>query len=372
MRVLHVIATGQRRGAEIFASDLVRALDDMGVAQRVAVIRGSGSVAVQFDAPVSVLPSNGLALPGLRVRLRTLRAIARLIRTWVPDVVQAHGGEALKYAVVASVGTSTSIVYRRIGTAPTWLLNGPRRVAYGRLMGRAARVVAVAEAVRREAMESFRIPEARIVTIPNGVDLERLEPTRTRDDVRTDLGISRDAPVILSLGALTWEKDPLAQLEITRQVLAERHDIVHVVVGDGPMRETVRHAVRDLDGSVLMLGARDDVPDLLAASDVLLFASRSDGMEGMPASLIEAGVAGVPVAAYAVAGVEEIVTDGTTGLLARPGDQGGLARRIVDLLADGERRSTIGEAARERCRARFDIRVVAPRYLSVYEEVSAS
>jgi glycosyltransferase involved in cell wall biosynthesis len=90
------------------------------------------------------------------------------------------------------------------------------------------------------------------------------------------------------------------------------------------------------------------------------------------ASIIEAGVAGVPVAAYAVAGVEEVVTDGTTGLLARPGDQGGLTRRVVDLLADGARRRAIGEAAQERCGARFDIRSVTPRYRSVYEEVAAS
>ena len=71
-----------------------------------------------------------------------------------------------------------------------------------------------------------------------------------------------------------------------------------------------------LRGRCLVLGERSDVGDLFAASDVFLFASRPDGMEGMPAAVIEAGMAGVPVAGYSIAGVPEVVEHGLTGLLA--------------------------------------------------------
>jgi glycosyltransferase involved in cell wall biosynthesis len=115
-----------------------------------------------------------------------------------------------------------------------------------------------------------------------------------------------------------------------------------------------------------MLGSRSDVADLLAASDALLLASRS---EGMPGCVIEAGMAGLPVVSYAVAGVPEVVVDGMTGFTVAPGDLHTLAHRIATLLGDPDLRSRLGEAARDRCERTFGISAIASRYLAVYEEV---
>jgi glycosyltransferase involved in cell wall biosynthesis len=370
MRVLHVVATGQRRGAEIFTADLVGALDDAGVDQRVAVLRAGGGLAIRYRAPTTPLGGAARGMPGMRMGLSGLRALRRLIRQWDPDVVQAHGGEALKHAILAA-GARVPVVYRRIGSTPRSIARGPRRGAYRLLMRRAARVVAVAEAVREETIEVFRLPPAQVVTIPNGVDARRLAATRGRAAARQALGIPADAEVVLSLGALTWEKDPLVHVEVAGRVLAERPGAWHLMVGDGPLRGDVQAAIgqNGTSGRVRLLGARGDVGDLLAASDVLLFASCS---EGMPATVIEAGIAGVPVAGYAVAGVSEVVESGTTGLLAPSGDVQRLRGHVMDLLADAGRRGAMGAAARERCLARFDIAAVAPRYLEVYRAVAVA
>jgi glycosyltransferase involved in cell wall biosynthesis len=90
----------------------------------------------------------------------------------------------------------------------------------------------------------------------------------------------------------------------------------------------------------------------------------------MPACVIEAGMVGLPVAAYALSGVPEVVVDGETGRLASPGDVRALAAALRELLHDDEQRRRMGEAASDRCRERFDIEVVAPRYLDVYEQVA--
>src|SRR4030095_10598744 len=82
-------------------------------------------------------------------------------------------------------------------------------------------------------------------------------------------------------------------------------------------------------GRAVVLGSREDVGDLLAASDLMVFASRT---EGMPASLIEAGMAGLPVAATTLPGVPEVVVDGTTGLLVPPGDREELRGAVERLL----------------------------------------
>ena len=370
MRVLHVVASGQRRGAETFAADLVGALAEDGVTQHVAVLRPMDGSGVRFPADTSVLGGDGWRAPGVRVEVGALRRLRATLDGWAPDIVQAHGGEPLKYAVLAAGGRPYRVVYRRIGSATPWIAGRAQRLAYGWMMRRALRVVAVAETVRRETIEVFRLPSRHVVTIPNAVDARRLEPSADRAAIRARLGIPPDAVVVLSLGALSWEKDPLAQIRATAPALARQRHAIHLLAGDGPLRGQVEAAVAEQgpQGRIRLLGSRADVADLLEASDLLLFASRT---EGMPASLIEAGMAGLAVGGYAVAGAAEVVEAGVTGMLVPPGDIDRLSAAVTALMDDGARRATMGQAARARCRTSFEIRAIAPRYQRLYHELAA-
>ena len=365
MRVLHVISSNQRRGAEMFASQLIEFLNETTVTQRVAVLNGSENSPLSYQSPTEIWKSDGWMFPGLRTDARTLLRLRKLISSWSPDLIQAHGGEALKYALFAGHGRNTRVIYRKIGTIAPWAERGPRRIAYAVLMRRAACVVTTAEALRKETIGLFGVAPHKVVTIPRGVDPRGVEPIKGRERTRRSLGISETARVILSLGALTWEKDPVAHIELVARVSSQEPEVVHIVAGDGPLRVQVEEAARarGLDGRVLHLGVRSDVGDLLAASDVMLLASRA---EGMPGVVIEAGMAGLPVVAYAVAGVPEVVANGVTGLLAAPGDLDSLTEFTLRLLRDEATRCTMGAAARERCRSQFDARNVAPRYIALY------
>jgi glycosyltransferase involved in cell wall biosynthesis len=369
VRILHLIATGQRRGAEVFASDLVAALDAQDLHQRVAVLHGAPPWAVGFGAPVTGLRADRHPLPVSPLQAGALRALRRLLREWRPDLIQAHGGEPLKYAVAAA-SRRPPIVYRRIGSV-SWVSTGPKRAFYARLVRRAARVVAVAGSVRAETIDAFGLPPQQVVTIPNGVDPRRLEPTRGRDATRAALGVPSRATVVLSLGALSWEKDPLGHLAATAPLLRRRPGAVHLFAGDGPLRADLQAAAgrEGLKDRVLVLGSRDDVGDVLAASDLLLFASRT---EGMPASIIEAGMRGLPVAGIALTGVPEVVEDGVTGLLVPPGDHDGVRTAVGRLLDDPWLRASMGDAARVRCRDRYGIAAVAAAYRAVYEELAGA
>jgi glycosyltransferase involved in cell wall biosynthesis len=359
-RVLHVVATAQRRGAEVFAADLVAALPE--VDQQVAVLRGPWEI--EFGARTTRLPP-GPAVPGLRVHPAAIRALRSLVGLWRPDVIQAHGGEPFKHAVPAARGTP--VVYRRIGWADPRAARGARRAVYAVLMRRAARVIAVAEAVRAETVETFGVPGDRVATIPVGVDPSRVQPLAGRAATRRGLRIPPDAPVVLSLGSLTPEKDPLGHLEVVNRARKRVQGIAHLMVGGGPLRPDVERAAGPATGGVLVLGSRADVGDLYAASDVVLLASRS---EGMPAVVIEAGMAGLPVAAYGVAGVPEVVGDGVTGLVATPGDAEALSGHLARLLSDPALRRSLGRAARERCLAENEIGIVAGRYAELYRSLA--
>lgn len=369
MKVLHVVASSERRGAEVFASALVASLGPE-VDQRVAVLHSRRGHRVSFSAPTTEIVT-GMHLPGIRMSAAGVWNLKRAIASYGPDVIQAHGGEPLKYAMAAASGNGRRIVYRRIGDSLQFQGSLLRVRAYAGLMKRSARVVAVAETLRTELVERFGLAPSQVVTIPNGVDLSVAEPSRSRTEVRDALGISQDAQVVLSLGALTWEKDPLGHIQIVEHAAAERPRLVHVLAGDGPLRAELQAEVdrRGLKDRTLVLGSRDDVADLLAASDVMLLASRT---EGMPASVIEAGAAGLPVVGYALSGVPDVVVDGESGSLVREGDAGALSRALGELLDDEGERTRMGRFARERCRARFDIRAVAPRYLRLYREVSVT
>jgi glycosyltransferase involved in cell wall biosynthesis len=365
IRVLHVVATGDRRGAEVFAGDLVGALQGT-VEQRVAVMRTNGSVAVPYRAPVDVVGSYGWQVPGIRLDTAAVRALRRLASDWEPDVVQVHGGEPLKHALFARI--AAPVVYRKIGLAAARATRPLFRLGHTRLMQRTARIVAVADSVRREAIETFGAPEDRVVTIPNAVDVTRLFDGASPEGLRADLGIPPSAPVVLSLGALTWEKDPLTHVAVAERTLSRLPEAHHVIAGDGPLKASAIRAAHEagLSGRVHLVGSRGDAASLLRLADVLLLASRT---EGMPGCVIEGGLLGTPTVAFDVAGVREVISDGKTGLLASPGDVDGLAEWLSRLLTDGETRARLGRGAAERAKS-FTIDRVAPRYASLYEEVA--
>jgi glycosyltransferase involved in cell wall biosynthesis len=372
MRILHLVATGQRRGAEVFTADLVAALDAPDLCQRVAVLRGGPPFEVPFGAPVTAVGGRRPGPRRLPLQPGTVWTLRRLVADWRPDLITAHGGEPLKYAVLAAARRRPPIVYRRIGSASGWLSGGPRKLLYGQLMRRADRIVTVADAVRNETLAAFRIPDGRVLTIPNGVDPRRLEPRRGREATRAALGIAPEATVVLSLGALRPEKDPLGHLAVTAPLLRRRPEVVHLFVGGGPLEGELSSAIRDqgLDRQARVLGSRGDVGDLLAASDLLLFASRAVGSnEGMPACVIEAGLRALPVVGVGLTGVPEVVADGLTGLLAPPGDHERLRAAVDRLLADRPLRSAMGRAAQARCRERYGISGVAGAYRHLYREL---
>lgn len=370
MRVLHVVASADRRGAETFAADLVTVLNHTGVEQSVAVLKQARELPVSFQAPVEVLGDGGWRVPGLRMEIGAVRNLKSLIRRYRPDVIQAHGGDTLKYSVVCA-DPQVPVVYRSIGLAPPWVLRGARAAVYRGLLRKAARIVAVAETIRRQAMDVFGVSAHRVVHIPNGIDARRMRASRPGHVVRGELGLGPTDRVVLSLGALTWEKDPPGQLSVMARVLEAQRDVVHLMVGDGPMRRELQEVIRAraLENRIRVLGVRDDVANILSITDVLLVASKIEGMEGMPGCVIEAGMMGIPTAGYAVAGLPEIVEHGVSGLLATPGDAESLARSVLSLLRDAGARSALGNAAQQKYRAAYDIRAIAPRYLDVYEAV---
>lgn len=359
LRILHLVSSAERRGAQVFARDLVGWGRAAGASQTVALLRPAG--ALEFGVPTVVLTGGGDGREAWPVR-----SLRRVIREVSPHVVLAHGGEAFGFAALR-VRRGVPVVYRRIGSAPEQLQRGWRRLLM-RLLVRRATVVCVADAVAEESARLFGLHDA--VVIPNGVDAARLAPHQGRRATRVELGISDSDLAVLSLGALSWEKDPMTAIAVTARVTVDHGQVVHLFAGDGPLRAQVE-AVAAHDRRIRVLGSRDDVGDLLAAADVVLMTSAEWGMEGMPATAIEAAMAGRPVVGFDVAGLREVVDDGRTGYLVPPGATAAAAVS-VQRLAEERLRAEMGSNAVAQAHDRFEIGVVAPRYLELCSRLAGS
>jgi glycosyltransferase involved in cell wall biosynthesis len=209
----------------------------------------------------------------------------------------------------------------------------------------------VAEQVRDDLLAAgIGRPSQHEVILP-GVELGIIP---SRDAARASLGITGSGPVITMMGRITGIKRPDRFAAAARLIAAERPDVTFAVAGAGDLAETLAAEVSDLP--VRMLGWRDDVEAVLAASDVLVLTSDN---EGTPLSLIQAGLAGVPVVATNVGAVRTVVDDSVTGLLCSTTPES-VASAVISLLGDPAKATAMGDRAREAMSARFGMgRMVA-------------
>jgi glycosyltransferase involved in cell wall biosynthesis len=280
------------------------------------------------------------------VDLRGLAELVRLMLRLRPDVVHANSSKA---GILGRIAATLTGVPVRVFTVHGWAFRAydpPASTLYlwaDRAMRRlTTRIVCVAESELSSGVAARTCDPARTVVIPNGVPLDR--PQR-RHPARLD-----EPATILSVGRLRAPKDFLTLVRAAARLPARSARVR--IVGDGPDRTELEAEIDRLalDGTVELMGERADVPELLAAADVFVLPSRS---EGMPMSVLEAMAAGLPVVASAVGGVPELVQDGTTGALVAPGDPDALGAALAALAGDPAARGRLGAAGRARAEARF-------------------
>ena len=204
--------------------------------------------------------------------------------------------------------------------------------------------------------------------IPSGIADEE-PPEVDPAAVRAEFGFPAGSPTAIFIGRLAPQKavgDLLSALDLLQHT---EPDLRTLIVGDGPLREQLRdqaHAFT-LDDSVRFLGHRDDVPRLIAASDLLVLPSL---YEGLPNVVLEAMRSRKPVVATAAPGTTEVVDDGATGRLVPMRDFVALARGIRELIRDPGLARRMGEAGRARVEAEFRAATMVDRFASLYEEIA--
>jgi len=312
------------------------------------------------------------------------RRLRRELAAFRPDVVHTHaskagalGRAALRapdFARTARVHTFHGHVLEGYFPAPI----SARLVAAERRLARETdRIVAVSHATADDLVRLGVCAEERLIVIQPGVELEALlalereRRTPAAAQLRAFLGAQPGDCLVGVVGRLAEVKQPLAALALFRTLAARHAHLQLVFVGDGELRRTLERELAALPPELArrahLLGAREDMPAVFGALDLVLLTSRT---EGMPVALIEAAAAALPVVARAVGGVPELVAHERTGWLGTSDDE--LLFALDRLLSDAALARATGERARLRVARAHGAETLAARLEELYAHVVAA
>ncbi len=322
------------------------------------------------------LPSRLLRFP------QAVRNARRIVERFQPDLVHINSSTLAAAALGTSQAGVPLIWHIREPLARGYL--GLRRAWLRRTIDRtAARVIAISQYDASQLITSDRIR-----VIYNFVDFSQFDRSLSGDRVRTELGIAEDAPLILMLGGVAEPKGTLPLIDAMRLLLQRRPDARLLIAGPPPqvaqgagIRGLAKRLLRvdaydrwvlaavervDPPGAVIFTGVRQDIPHLLAASNVLVFPST---VPHFARPVIEAAAMARPAVASKLGGPAELIVDGETGILVPPDDPSALAVALLDLLNAPDRAAAMGEAAYRRARDLFNAERNARATLATYDEL---
>jgi glycosyltransferase involved in cell wall biosynthesis len=367
LRIVHIIHALGPGGAEHTLVDLAREAPDHSIDLHVVSLMDFGAHPYPRQLRALGAGVHSLGLPS-RWDPRSLGRGLRLVRDLEPDAVHSH----LKHADLVAAWVAWRLDLPMISTlhviedAPTTIGRFKRLMAGQARLRIASRTVAVSEALRRWYLETFNADPARVVRIPNGVHRPALVADRTT--VRESLGVRHDAVVATMVGIMRPDKGHQQLIAAVAQ-LQSGADVQFVLLGDGPLRSEFEAQAVDLgltSDRLIFAGFREDVPDILAASDLVVHPSLDDAL---PTALLHALGAGTPVVASDTGGIPEII-DSEVGMLVPPGQVDELVaalQELIELLPS----PTMTAAAKARFENEFAASIWASRLRNLYEEVVA-
>ena len=361
-KLVHYVDTASFGGMEQTVATLIEHLDTS-TFENVLAHHGSPELR-QLVARAEASGAQSWVLPDLGDGLlHSLPAFVAKLRSESVDIFHAH----LNWPLAGHRGIAAAAVARipAICVSEHAFVPIPWRtsVALERLLSACIdRYIAVSHAVAAKLIETFSFLRPKVEVVYSGVALERFD-VRSTSHKREELTRGRERPVILAAGRLDEQKGHAYLLEAARLL----PDVVVAIAGDGPMRTGLQEQARTLGDRALVLGPRDDIPDLLAACDV--FVQPSASFEGLGLGALEAMAAGKPVIVTSAGAGRELVRNGESGLVVPPADAAALGAAIRTLLSDSGLARRCAAYGRSRVRRRFSAVTMAERFSAIYHDL---
>jgi len=287
--------------------------------------------------------------------LSSARRLARVFDDRAVDVVHAHKGIAHSVALFATYFARRRpvIVVNRGVSFPLDMFN---RIKFHLRMDA---VVTVCEDIKKVIVASGNLPPEKVNVIYAGVDLSRFDPAKTdRHRVRREWNVASEETLLVQVGAREWKgwRDLITAAALLAPDFPKLKVAILACEDDAKKAEVSALARQNaIEDRVLPIGFRSDMPDVLAAADIVADLSY-EGL-GITGTLREAMALGVPVIASAAGGNPELVVDGESGLLVPPRDPAAMAAAVRRLLTDASLAARLACGGRERVEKDFSSKV---------------
>lgn len=230
--------------------------------------------------------------------------------------------------------------------------------------------------LEKSDLVNYRVTAAKkVAVVQSGLEIEKYHcPPAEITRLKEEWQLPATAPVVGMVSRLEPVKGPLFLVDAAKIVITACPEVKFLVVGEGSLRKKMEEQCREfkLAGSFIFTGWQEDVEKLLGVLDILVLPSLNEAVGRI---ILEAATYGVPAIATRVGGVPEIVRDQETGLLVPPQDAGSIARALLELLTDPEKRERLGRAAKEKVTTKFSatdmVRSINNLYLElVHSEIN--
>ena len=308
--------------------------------------------------------------------LRAFLRLYTLFRRGRYHIVHTHSSKAGALGRVAAKLAGTPIVVHTLHSLvfheyQPWIVNRALWTVKKICAPLTDYFISVSEVIRQKAIAARIVREDNSSTIYSGMELEWF--LRARGDgarIRQELGIPANAPVVGKVARLFRLKGHDQLLDAAPAIVQQCPDVRFLLVGDGILYEHLQQRLQKLgirDNFVFAgLIDRERIPELIAAMDVVVHTSLREGLARV---LPQALAMGKPCVSFDIDGAPEVVLEGRTGFLVRPGDSEGLARAVVQLVKDRELRATMGEAGRKVVDPAFRAETMVAQIGAVYDQL---
>jgi len=229
------------------------------------------------------------------------------------------------------------------------------------------KIICCSDAVKDFVLGYEKISPQKVVTIYNGIALDKFNQSIDVASFRDSLGIRDNELLIATVASLTPKKGHKYFLDSVADIVKTYKNIKCLIVGDGPLRKELEEYVKtlSLDYYIIFTGIRNDIPNLLRAADIFVLPSL---IEGLGIAAIEAMASGIPVVATNVGGLSEVVKDGISGILVPPKDSEALSGAIMSLLKDSQAAKQMGDEGHKISREKFSSKMMIRKIEGLYKE----
>ncbi len=366
VRILETIRQGQVGGGETHVLDLVRKLDKS---------KFQVDVLSFTDGPmVEKLNSLGINTYVIHTEkpfdINIWGTVSEFISNGGYHIVHAHGTRAASNVFYATNKLNIPMVYTVHGWSfhnnQNYFVRRLRELSESYLTKKAFKTITVSESNKNDGVNKFGLK--RVQVIYNGIDDEKFNPIKEYTDIRSEFGISENKTLVGYLVRMTEQKDPFTMIKAIKKVSKTNKNIMFLMVGNGDLLDATKNMANELGVSeqIVFSDFRSDIPDILKAIDIYCLPSL---WEGMPIGMLEAMAMGKACIATSVDGTKELVNDGVNGILINTKDSDMLAKQIIHLHLHPEKRTALGNNAKDYISKNFSLNEMVEKVQNIYSEI---